>query len=86
MILKLMHDNPHGVATDDPRAACKFVDNVIEATVKTIGTGEQAVDVVYGAPNQGLTGETFVLANVAFLMNNNGKTIQMFLPHEKKVA
>ncbi len=82
MILKLMKDQGTGLSDppDNPRRACKYVDNIVEIEVKTLGTGEQAVDVVYSQPNRGLMGETFILNAPAFLMNNSGKTIQLLLP------
>lgn len=82
MILKLMLDNGLGSfdPPDNPRRACRILDNVIEANVKTLGTGEQAVEVIYSVPNRGLDSEIIVLNYVAFLMNNAGKTIQMLLP------
>lgn len=86
MILKLMTDKGHGLSDppDNPRRACKYIDNIVELEVKTLGTGEQAIDLVYSQPNRGLMGETFVLNEVAFLMNDSGKTIQLLLPAEGK--
>ena len=86
MILKIMLDDGHGLSDppDNPRRACRFLDNIVEVKVETLGTGEQAVKVVYSVPNQGLDSETFVLNHPAFLMNNSGKTIQMLLPANGK--
>lgn len=76
MILKLMSNE--NLPDDDAKKAFTIIANVNEVKFHTLGTGERALYVQYDVPNQELPGEEFVLNGNAYLMNDNGKTVQTF--------
>lgn len=76
MILKLM--GCENMPDDDPLKTCQIIDDIQEAKFEYLTTGEAALSVQYRKPNRGLTRETFVLKANAYLMNDNGKTVQAF--------
>ena len=66
------------LADDNTSKRCRVIDYVGEISFKTLDTGEAAIDVCYVKPNRGSMTETFVLKGNAYLMNDDGKTIQSF--------
>lgn len=77
MILKIMGPEP-GFDTDENKSF-RLVSNVNEVNYKiNEPTGETILSVLYAQNNRSLMEETFVLQNNAYLMNDDGKTIQSF--------
>lgn len=54
----------------------RFVEDIQEAHITRLDTQEPVIAVQYHRPNRALTGETFVIRSEAYLMNDNGKTIE----------
>lgn len=85
MLLKLM--GQENMADEDSRKTSQIIDDVQEVKFTYLFTGEAALAVQYRRPNRGVTSETFVLKANAYLMNDNGKTIQGYScipgPHGK---
>ena len=77
MFLKLMSDED--LMDDNTSKGCTIVSNVIEAKYSMRPSlGEASIDVTYSMSNRGTDTETFTLKGNAYLMNDNGKTIQSF--------
>ena len=75
MILKLMsYSQEHECGT---YGGCRIVDKVRDVLFRHPGS-EQALDVTYEEPNRGLLTETFILQGNAYLMNDQGKTLETF--------
>lgn len=76
MILKMM--SGENMFDDNTSKGCRVVDNVCEVHYHQIDTKEQMLSVTYNSTNRGLMQEDFILSGNAYLMNNDGKTIQSF--------
>jgi len=77
MILKLM--SGEDLPDDDCGKGCRIVDQVREANYYTNEpTQEKIIIVTYETPNRSLLQETFTLYGNAYLMNDNGKTLQSY--------
>lgn len=57
-----------------------FVDDIQEAEIHHIDTGELTIDVQYHRPNRTSSTETFVVHSECYLMNDAGKTIESVRP------
>ena len=83
MILKLM--SPEDKPDDNPSKGCRIVCDVVETHYYLHEeSGKMRLDVHYTQPHQGgMKFETFVLDGNAYLMNEQGKTINSFAatPH-----
>jgi hypothetical protein len=85
MLLKLM--GQENMPDDDPRKTSQIIDDIQECKLHYLHTGEAALAVLYRKPCRGTMTETFVLKANAYLMNDNGKTLQGYsciqAPHSK---
>lgn len=77
MILKML--SSENLDDDNFSKGCRVVDNVCEVHFhQTDIKEEHMLSVTYRSPNRGLLVENFILSGNAYLMNNDGKTIQSF--------
>lgn len=79
MLIKIMSNED--IADDNSSKDCLIVSGVTSVKYhKNIPTTEAILTLSYEKPIEGLVKEDFVLNGNAYLMNDNGKTIQSFYP------
>lgn len=76
MIVKIMGSDD--MPDSNPAKPCKIVAYVNEVNYHSLGTGEKCLTVYYQQPLRELMQEDFVLNGNAYLMSDDGKTIQSF--------
>lgn len=79
MLLKLMdRQGPDDGFDNDPLRGFRIMDNVQDVRFHHLSTGQASLDVRFGGQPGEARQEDFVLQGNAYLMNSQGKTVEVF--------